>query len=229
MHRKSSKPGVLEAAEQGEQLGKLDGFPDREARDHDHHAGREHPDVEKLLHGVVLGRVVMGEPETQRVFDRGDELIPPDRQQHAAEPAGYKSVRKIADAVDQQHPHPKKVPLEAVLGPMADSEHIGKMQPAEQHLVVVDFPSAADHHEHRRRIGPMHEADGQGMQFVHAGRWRDGGDGRHIDAPGPAQRRGRMERISRPALRKLSREAIASAVNLSWPEYTQASNSRVAM
>ena len=46
----------------------------------------------------------------------------------------------------------------------ADGDRIRKMQPAEQHLVVIDLPAAADHDEHRDGIDPVHDPDWQWMK-----------------------------------------------------------------
>ena len=56
------------------------------------------------------------------------------------------------------------MPLQAVLRPFADHDHIGEMQPAKDHIVVVDLPSAADHDENGERVDPMHDAHRQRMQ-----------------------------------------------------------------
>jgi hypothetical protein len=39
------------------------------------------------------------------------------------------------------------------------------MKPAEQHVVVVDPPAAADHDEYRQRVDPMHDAKWERMQL----------------------------------------------------------------
>jgi hypothetical protein len=149
----------LEIVEQREQLGELHRLPDREAGQHDQHAGHEHADVEHALHRVVLGRVVVGEVQPQRVAHIGDEVGQPDRQQHAVEPPGDEAVGQVGEAVEKQDPHAEEVPLQAVLRPRAERDGVGEMQPAEDHLVVVDLPAAVDHDEHRDRVGPVHDAD----------------------------------------------------------------------
>ena len=57
-----------------------------------------------------------------------------------------------------------KMPLQPVLRPFADHDGIGKPQKAEQNVVVVDLPAAADHDEDRERIDPMHDPQRQRMQ-----------------------------------------------------------------
>jgi len=59
--------------------------------------------------------------------------------------------------------------LQSVLRPFADDDGIGKAQKAEQDVVVVDLPTAADHDEDRERIDPMHDAHRQWMQPVRCG------------------------------------------------------------
>jgi hypothetical protein len=45
----------------------------------------------------------------------------------------------------------------AVLRPFANHQKVGKMQPAERNIVVVNPPAAADHTENGRCIDPMHD------------------------------------------------------------------------
>ena len=68
------EPRGLEAAEQRQQFGELDRLPDRQAGEHDQDADAEDADVEQLLHRVVLGRIVVREPQAHRVVDGGDQL-----------------------------------------------------------------------------------------------------------------------------------------------------------
>jgi hypothetical protein len=102
--------------------------------------------------------------QVQGVADVGDEIAQPDRQQHAAEAAGGEAVGHIADPVEDQDPHAEEMPLQPVLRPRAGRDRIRKTEPAEQHVVVIDLPSARDHDEHRDRVGPMHDPDRQRMQ-----------------------------------------------------------------
>jgi hypothetical protein len=56
------------------------------------------------------------------------------------------------------------MPLQCALRLAADRDPVRKMQPAEQDFVVINFPSAADHDDHRKRVDPMHDAHRQWMQ-----------------------------------------------------------------
>src|SRR4051794_10601750 len=154
---------VLKAVKQLGQLRKLDRLPDHPARDHlddnhDNNAG-----VEQFLHGVVVPNVIMLEPEMDRVAQVGNNRAWPDRQKFAAKPTGEKSVAEIKQAIEHQKPHGKEMPLQSVLGPDSDHHPFGKMQPAEQNFVVVDFPAAADQNDYRYRIDPMHDAQRERM------------------------------------------------------------------
>src|SRR5262249_44334529 len=63
------------------------------------------------------------------------------------------------------------MPLQPVLRPFADHAGIGKTQKAEQNVVVVDLPAAADHDEDRQRIDPMHDAHRHWMEPARCGRF----------------------------------------------------------
>jgi hypothetical protein len=57
-----------------------------------------------------------------------------------------------------EYPHSEEVPLQAVLRPFADHQKFGELQPAEQYIVIVNPPAAADHDENRDCVDPMHDA-----------------------------------------------------------------------
>ena len=154
----------LEAAEQRGQFGKLHRLPDREAGEHLNDADQDDADVEHALHGVVAGQIVVLEAEAQRVANIGEQRARVDRKQHAAEAAGREAVDDVGQPVERQDPHAEEMPLQRALRLAADGHPIGKMQPAEHHLVLVDLPAAADHDEHGQRVGPMHDAERQRMQ-----------------------------------------------------------------
>ena len=55
----------------------------------------------------------------------------------------------------------RKCHCRAPSGPPPIVIQLGKVQPAEQDLVVVDLPAARDHDDHRDGIGPVHDAERQ--------------------------------------------------------------------
>jgi hypothetical protein len=56
------------------------------------------------------------------------------------------------------------VPLQPVLRPGPERNSIGKTQPTENDIVVVNLPSAHDHDDHGDCIDPMHYPNWQRMQ-----------------------------------------------------------------
>ena len=106
----------------------------------------------------------MRETKPQRVADRRHEFTHRDRKQLSAEAAGRQSVSQIGQPVEHENPHAEEMPLQPVLRPFADDEAVGKMQQAEDHVVVIDLPAAADHDEYRHRIDPMHDAKRQRVE-----------------------------------------------------------------
>src|SRR5204862_4472808 len=76
------------------------------------------------------------------------------------------SVEEIGQSVDHQNPHGEEMPLQRALRLAADRDPFGKMQPAEHHFVVVNFPSAADHDEHGNGVGPMHDPQWKWMKSL---------------------------------------------------------------
>ena len=156
--------GALEVVEQRRQLRELHRLPDDETRDHLQNADQDDADIERALHGVVAGEIVVREVETQGVAHGGNELAQADRQQHAAKAAADEPVDQIGNSVDRQDPHPEKMPLQRALRLAADGDPVREMQPAEQHLIVIDLPPAADHDDHGDGVGPMHDAQRQRMQ-----------------------------------------------------------------
>lgn len=107
----------------------------------------------------------MGETEAQRLLDGLQDVAPGNRQHHAAETPGHQPVGQIGEAVERENPHTEEMPLQPVLRPFADGQVLGEMQPAEDDLVVVDLPAAADHDENGDGIGPVHDAQRQRMKF----------------------------------------------------------------
>ena len=78
------------------------------------------PRYENLLHGVVVGQVVVAELETQRVADGRQDLRYRDRKQLAPKAAGRDAVGEIGEPVEHENPHAEEVPLQSVLRPFAD-------------------------------------------------------------------------------------------------------------
>ena len=154
----------LEAAEQRGQFGELHRLPDHQAGKHLNDADQDDADIEHALHGVVAGEIVVLQVKSQRIADIGDQRARIDRQQHAPETSGRQSIADVEQAVDRENPHAEEMPLQRALRLAADGHPIGKMQPPEQHLVFIDLPPAADHDEHGERVGPMHDAQRQGME-----------------------------------------------------------------
>jgi hypothetical protein len=107
----------------------------------------------------------VAQAKVQRVGQRGENFARRYRKQLLPEASGDDAVSQIGEAVDDENPHAEEVPLQAVLRPFADHDGIGKAQKAEQNVVVVDLPTAADHDEDGNRIDPVHDAE---RQWMHA-------------------------------------------------------------
>ncbi len=164
------EPDGLETAEQGGKLGELHRLPQRETRNHDENADQNDAEIKNLLHGVVVREIVMAEPKPQRLADRRQYLAHGNGKQLAPETTGGDAVSQIGEAVEHENPHAEEVPLQPVLRPFADGQKVGEMQPAENHVVVINLPAAADHDENRDRVDPMHDAKRQRMQLPFFGR-----------------------------------------------------------
>ena len=160
------EPDGLEAAEQRRQLGELHRFPQRQPGDHDEDADRHNAEIENLLHGVVMRQILVREAKAQRVADGRHDLAQRQRKQLLPKPSGGDAIGEIGEPVDDEYPHAEKVPLQPVLRPLADHDGVREMQKAEEDVVVVDLPAAADHDENGDRIGPMHDADRQRVQAL---------------------------------------------------------------
>jgi len=106
----------------------------------------------------------VAETKAQRVGDRGDDFTHRNRKQLLPKSPRDNAVGHIDDTVDHENPHAKKVPLQAVLRPFANHQEVGKMQPAEKNIIVINPPAATDHDENRQRVDPMHDAQGQRMK-----------------------------------------------------------------
>ncbi len=154
----------LEAAKKSSQFGELHGLPNHQAGEHLSDADQNDADIEHALHGIVAGEIIMLQVKSQRVTDIGDQRARIDRQQHAPKASGRETIADVKDPVDRKNPHAEKMPLQRALRLAADGHPVGKMQPSEQHFVFIDLPPAADHDEHGERVGPMHDAQRQGME-----------------------------------------------------------------
>ena len=125
---------------------------------------RNDADIQQPLHRVVERQIIMLEIQMKCVVDVGDSSAQPYRIQHAPETARLHSVDEIDQAIEHQDPHGEEMPLQGAFVLAADRDPIGEVKSAEQDLVVVNLPAAADHDDHRNGIGPMHDAHRQRMQ-----------------------------------------------------------------
>jgi len=123
-------------------------------------ADRDDAGVEQFLHRVVMRQVVVPEVKAERRTQFGNHLRHAERQQHPPETAGRQPIRQIGQTVEDENPHPQEVPLQRALRLAAQRDLLGEVQPAEQDLVIVDLPAAADHDDHRQRVDPVHDANG---------------------------------------------------------------------
>ena len=71
------------------------------------------------------------------------------------------AVSQIGNAVEHENPHLEEMPLQSVLRPPADDYGIGKIQKADNRVVIVDSPATADHDENGDRVDPMPMHDAQ--------------------------------------------------------------------
>ena len=158
------QPRTLKAVEQRRQLGELYRLPHRPAGQHLHDDHQDDAGIEQSLHGIVPRYVLMREAEAQRLADLGKDFARANRKELAAEAAREESISNVDQPVHHQDPHGEEMPLQRTLRLASDRDPLRKMQPAEQHFVIVDLPSAADHEDHRKRVDPVHDAHRQGMQ-----------------------------------------------------------------
>src|SRR6516162_1021205 len=147
----------LKVVEQGRKLGELHRFPEREAGEYDDDTHRDDADIEHLLDGVVVGEVIMAETKGESIAHGGDQLTQADRKKLSPETSGDGPVEQIGKPIERHDPHPEKMPLQTVLRPFAERDGIGKPYPAENHVVVINLPTAHDHYDHGGGIDPMHD------------------------------------------------------------------------
>src|ERR1700751_1482174 len=117
----------------------------------------------------------MAQTKPQRLADGDENLARRNRKKLLPKAAADDAVTEVGDAVEHKDPHAEEMPLQSVLRPFADHDGIGKTQKAEQNVVVVDLPAAADHDEDRQRIDPVHDAHWQRMQAARCNRFRQCG------------------------------------------------------
>ena len=106
----------------------------------------------------------MAETKGESAAHGGDQLAQADRKKLAPETSGGDSVEQVGKPIERYDPHAEKMPLQAVLRPFAERDRIGKPQPAENNVVVINLPSAHDHDDHGECIDPVHDAHRQGMK-----------------------------------------------------------------
>src|SRR5215204_7357444 len=111
-----------------------------------------------------MGEVLVLQAKMQSVTNVGDQLPIADRKQHSPEATGRNSINDISQSVKHQNPHTEKMPLQRPLLLATDGDPVRKVKTAEQHFVVVDFPSAPDHDDQRGGIRPMHDPQRQRMK-----------------------------------------------------------------
>src|SRR5262245_25430408 len=118
----------------------------------------------------------MREPAAKEVQDVEQHLPRPDRREGAPEVTREDAVDQIDNKADEQEPHCKEMPeqragksvivmdaLGALVAAIADGEP-GRKSKAEQRLLIVDLPSAADQDDDPERPGPMRVAHSTRMQ-----------------------------------------------------------------
>ena len=106
----------------------------------------------------------MGEAQPQRVANVGEDFARSYWKKLTSKAATNDTVNQVGQPVDREDPHRKKVPLQRALCFSPDGDPLGKMQPAEKNLVIVDFEAAADHDHYGEGVYPMHDAHRQRMQ-----------------------------------------------------------------
>src|SRR5262249_60649705 len=145
--KKTHDPDILKAPKKLGPLGKLPRLPQRQAGNHDPPADRHDAEIEHFLHGVVMREIVMAQTKPQRLAHRHEHLARGNRKQLLPKPVADDAVTEESDAIEHKNPHAEEMPLQSVLRPFADHDGIGKPQKAEQNVVVIDLPAAADHYE----------------------------------------------------------------------------------
>src|SRR5271163_1580337 len=151
MHKKKSddhshaqemhQPCTLKAAERADEEVKLYGLPDCQAGNDLRDAGDDDDDVKQFLHGVVNGKIVVCDLEMQRFTHGLLQLRKSYRKQPLAKPARDRAVEKVGKSVDREEPHAREMPQQALCRPAAEPHGLGEMQPADDHIVIVDAPA----------------------------------------------------------------------------------------
>ena len=101
----------IEAAEQEGELLELAGLQ-IEPGQHGDGAGRQHADIERLLHRVV-GAEPVRQPERQRGNGVAQDGRGADRQERAPEMSRQESIGDVDEAVEREQPHAGEMPLRA--------------------------------------------------------------------------------------------------------------------
>src|SRR5271165_6997726 len=83
---------IVSAEECGQPL-KLNRLPDGYAGQHDDDAGKDHAEIEELLHGVIDGKVGVGELAAERCRGIGPDLAGAERNELAPEAPGGDAER----------------------------------------------------------------------------------------------------------------------------------------
>ena len=155
------QPGGLEAAEQNREFRELHRLPQRQTRDHDEDPDQHDTDIKNFLNRVVVRQIIMAQTKSQRVADGRENLAHRYGEQLLSKTSGCDAIGQITKPIDDKDPHSREMPLQSILRPPTDHDAVRKVQPAEDHIIVVKFSSAADHDENGDRIDPMHNTRGQ--------------------------------------------------------------------
>src|SRR6516164_9073335 len=106
----------------------------------------------------------MLEPERHGIPNGRNEPAPRNGKELASESPSDESINQIGEPIEHHYPHSEEVPLQSVLRPRAERDRIGKPQPAENYIVIINLPPAHDHDDHGSGIDPMHSANRQRMK-----------------------------------------------------------------
>src|SRR5580704_9419115 len=110
------------AAEECREPPELHRLPDRYARKHDHTAGQQHTNIEKLLHRIINRKVVVRELAAQRGDKVTHHFARADRKQFASKATGPDADAYIENAVDHQEPHGGEMPQQRAREPFAERD-----------------------------------------------------------------------------------------------------------
>src|SRR6516165_889515 len=111
-----------------------------------------------------MREIVVAQTKPQRLADCYENLARRNWKQFLPKAAADDAVTEVRNSIEYKDPHAEEMPLQPVLRPFADHDGIGKPQKAEQNVVVVNLPAAADHDENGGGVDPMHDPQGQRMQ-----------------------------------------------------------------